>query len=95
MRKFLLLHYGFVKPTPDIMAAWKGWFDEVATITVDQGGLMPGAEITSAGVRALPMDMECITGYTVIEAEDFAAAEAIAQRNPFVSGIRVYEIRPM
>jgi hypothetical protein len=39
--------------------------------------------------------MESITGYTVIEAEDLDAAERIAQENPYVASIRVYEIRSM
>ena len=27
MKKFVLLHYGFEKPTPEIMAAWGKWFE--------------------------------------------------------------------
>jgi hypothetical protein len=37
--------------------------------------------------------MESITGYNVIEAEDLDAAEKIAQDNPYIASIRVYEIR--
>jgi hypothetical protein len=39
--------------------------------------------------------MKSITGYNVIEAEDLDAAEKIAQDNPFIASIRVYEIRSM
>lgn len=38
------------------------------------------------------MDKEAITGYTIIEAESLAEAEKIAQENPYITSIRVYEI---
>ena len=49
-------------------------------------------EITRDGSRDLPMDLECITGYSIIKAENLEEAESIAKENPFVSSIRVYEI---
>jgi hypothetical protein len=39
--------------------------------------------------------MESITGYNVIEAESLDAAEKLAQNNPFISSIRIYEVRSM
>jgi hypothetical protein len=93
MKKFMLLMYGFEKPTPEIMKAWGTWFDLVADKTVDQGGFHGGArEISAAGTKDLPMGMESITGYTIIEAESLEAAEQIARANPYVASIRVYEI---
>ena len=38
------------------------------------------------------MGMESITGYSIINAESLDEAEKIAQENPFIAGIRVYEI---
>ena len=38
------------------------------------------------------MNWESITGYTVIEAENLDAAEKLAQENPFIASIRVYEV---
>jgi len=29
VKKFVLLHYGFERPTPEIMAAWGKWFDSM------------------------------------------------------------------
>ena len=95
MNKYMLLHFGFEKPTPEIMEAWGKWFAEVADRTLENGGLRSGREISKSGTRDLPWDMESITGYNVIEAEDLDAAEAIAQGNPFIASIRVYEIRSM
>ncbi len=37
--------------------------------------------------------MESITGYNIIEAESLDAAEKLAQSNPFIASIRVYEMR--
>lgn len=95
MKKFMLLHLGFEKPTLEIMAAWEAWFESIGDRTVDQGGFSAGRELTRRGVEDLPMGEESMTGYTIIEAEDLDAAEAIARENPYIRGIRIYEIRPM
>ena len=96
MKRFMLLHYGFEKPTPEIMAAWGKWFEAVADKSVDNGGFHGGArEISHDGAKDLPMGMDSITGYTIIEAEDLDEAEKIARDNPFIAAIRVYEIVTM
>ncbi len=96
MKKFMFLHFGFEKPTPEIMGAWGKWFESIADKTVDQGGHFSGArEISKSGTKDLPMGVESITGYTIIEAADLDAAEKIAQGNPYIASIRVYEIMAM
>jgi hypothetical protein len=93
MKRFMLLHYGFEKPTPEIMAAWKEWFESVAEKSQDNGGFHGAAkEITDSGSEDLPMGMDSITGYSIINAENIDEAEKIAQDNPFIASIRVYEI---
>ncbi len=93
MKRFMLLHFGFEKPTPEIMAAWGKWFESVADRTVEHGGFHGGArEISQDGARDLPMGMESITGYSIINAENLDEAERIAQDNPFIASIRIYEI---
>ncbi len=93
MKKFMLLHFGFEKPTPEIMAAWKKWFESVADQTVENGGFHGGArEISRSGTEDLTMGMESITGYSIINAESLDDAEKIAKDNPFIASIRVYEI---
>ncbi len=93
MKRFMLLMFGFEKPTPEIMKAWGAWFEATADKTVDQGGFHGAAkEISATGTIDLPMGMESITGYTIIEAENIEQAEAIAKDNPFIASIRVYEI---
>jgi hypothetical protein len=93
MKKYMLLHFGFEKPTPEVMGAWGKWFEAVADRTVENGGFHGGArEISKSGSKDLPMGMDSITGYTVIHAESLEEAEKIAQDNPFIASIRVYEV---
>jgi len=93
MKKFVLLHFGFEKPTPEIMDAWNAWFESIADKTVENVGFSGGREISKSGTKNLPWGMESITGYSVIEAESLDKAETIAKTNPFISSIRIYEVR--
>jgi hypothetical protein len=93
MKKFMLLHIGFETPTPEIMAAWEGWFESIADRQVDQGGFSGGREISITGVKDLAWGVEAITGYNIIEAVDLNEAVEIARGNPYITSIRVYEIR--
>ena len=93
MKKFMLLHFGFEKPTPKIMAAWGKWFESIADRTIDQGGFGGARDISSAGTKDLPWGMESITGYNIIKAESLDEAEKIAKNCPYIASIRVYEVR--
>lgn len=93
MKRFMFLHFGFEKPTPEIMAQWKSWFDSIADRQLDQAGFASGLEISSEGTSDLPWGPDCITGYNIIEADSMEEAEALARSNPFVASIRVYELR--
>ena len=95
MKKFVLMHFGFENPTPEIMDSWNAWFDSIADKTVENIGFNGGREISKSGTRELPWNMESITGYSVIEAESLDAAEKLAQTNPFIASIRIYEVRSM
>lgn len=48
----------------------------------------PGARATDLGVVR-----DAVTGYCIIEAAGMEEAERIARSNPFITSIRVYEIR--
>ncbi|MFZ2652091.1 MAG: hypothetical protein WA210_18490 [Burkholderiaceae bacterium] len=95
MKKFMLLHFGFEKPTPQIMQAWKAWFESIADRQIEHSVFSGGREISKSGTRDLPWSMDSITGYNIIEAESLDAAEEIARSNPFIASIRVYELRSM
>ena len=77
------------------MTAWKAWFASIADRQVAQSGFAGGREISNSGTRDLPWDMDAITGYNIIEAESLDAAEKLAAGNPFISSIRIYELREM
>ena len=91
----MYLHFGFEEPTPEIMESWMAWFESISDKQVDQGGFSNGREISKSGTRDLPWDTESITGYNIIEAESLEAAEKLAQSNPFIASIRIYELRSM
>lgn len=95
MKKFMLLHYGFETPTPEIMGAWEKWFESIADKEIDRGGFSGGREISQSGAKDLPWNRESITGYNIIKAESLDEAVKIAQSNPYIASIRVYEIRSM
>ncbi len=93
MKKYMYLSFGFEKPTPEIMSAWGKWFESIADKIVDQGGFHGGArEISKDGTKDLPMGLESITGYIIVNAESLDEATALAQDNPFIASIRIYEI---
>ena len=95
MKKFVLLHYGFEKPTPEVMKAWGTWFESIADRTVENIGFGGGREIFASGTKDLPLGTESITGYSLIEAASLDEAEKIAKDNPYIASIRVYEVREM
>lgn len=93
MKQFMILHVGFEMPTPEIMEKWNQWFADTQACTHDMGGFMGGRELTKQGSNDLAWDKNCLTGYSVIEAQSMEEAEAIAATNPFITAIRIYEIR--
>jgi hypothetical protein len=96
MKRFMLLHFGYDEPTPDVMDAWSAWFASVADKMADMGSpLGPGREISAGGTTELPTDANAITGYSIINAQDMDEAQAIAQGCPFITSVRVYEVRSM
>lgn len=91
MKKFVFLTYGFKTPTPEIMTAWNKWFESIRGNIVDMAGLRSGREISRAGTRDLPMGLDSITGFMIVNAESLEDAERMAQSNPYITSIRVYE----
>jgi hypothetical protein len=93
VKRFVLVHYGFEKPTPEIMAAWGKWFEATKDKIIDNVGLGGGREISKAGTKDLPLGPESVTGFTIVRADSLDEAEETAKSNPFISSIRVYEVR--
>lgn len=92
MKRFMLMHVGFQKPTTELMAAWGKWFEQVAPRTIENIGLRNGREIGRNGSTDLSMGLDSITGCTIISADSIEDAQRLAASNPFVSSIRIYEM---
>ena len=75
------------------MSAWNNWFETIADIQIDRGGLKSGRKITQSGTEELNFGKDSLTGYTIIKSESLDEAEAIANGCPFVSSTYVYEMR--
>jgi len=91
VNQYVLLHYGFVLPTPEIGEARGAWCQSISEHIVDSGKpLGPERENTNDGTNELPLAMDSITGYMIISAQDMDAATAIAATCPSIASIRVY-----
>ena len=66
--------------TPEGIAAWSSWFDSMGDHLVELG--RPVFERTAIG-NCSPADTE-LGGYSVIQADDFDAALAIAKGCPYL-----------
>ncbi len=97
MKKFLLLHQGFVTPTPEIGAGWMAWFEKIAPHTVDTGNpFVAGREVDKDGTSTdLDRSGVPLTGYTIVNAEDMDAAEAMLDGLPMIHSTRIYELGAM
>ncbi len=96
MKKFIFLYYGFETPTEEIKEAWGEWFASIGDKFVDTGSAFGyGREITKTETKELTLDLDAITGYSIINAENIDEAESIAKTNPMITSIRVYEANSM
>lgn len=92
MKKFVFLTYGFVPPTPEIMEAWGKWMASIKDSIVEMGHLSGGREISRDGTEDLPMGLESITGFMIVNAASHEDALRMAENNPYITSIRVYEL---
>jgi hypothetical protein len=96
MKKFVMLSYGSVEPTPEGMAAWRTWFTSIGDRIVDSGNpLTGGLEVTPDGSRPLTAVDHPATGYWIVSAESLEDAGRLLDGCPIVESVRVYEALPM
>lgn len=95
MKKFIILNYGFVPPSPEVMEKWMAWFESLAERVVDPGSPFgKGKEITHQFTTDLSPTKGGATGYMIIHAESMEEAVEVAKAAPFIDYIRVYECMP-
>jgi hypothetical protein len=92
VKKFIFLTIGFVPPTPEIMEAWGSWLASIKDSIVEMGHLSGGREISKEGTQDLPMDLEATTGFMIVNAANHDDAMKMAEGNPYITSIRVYEL---
>ncbi|HEY7042328.1 MAG TPA: YciI family protein [Nocardioidaceae bacterium] len=107
MAKFIYLYRGPATPLSDLTpeqgaertAAFGAWMEKVGTALVDVGSPF-GA---SASVRDDGTEVEAgdLIGYTIVAADDLAAAKALTDGLPFLSNgdgtcaVEIFELLPM
>lgn len=101
MATFLFTYTGGMTPsTPEegekVMAAWTAWFGTIGAGVVDGGNPTgPTKTVSPGGATA---DTDGPTGYSIIRAESFDAAIAIAKGCPVLQAggnVLVSEIQPI
>lgn len=96
MKKFLMLSYGYVEPTPETMAAWMAWFEKVGDHIVDSGNPLANCrEVTSTGSRDLTPEMGAAVGYSILSADTREDAERLLEGCPIIDSVRLYEAMAM
>ena len=82
-----------------VMAGWAAWMQRIGSALTDVGAPFgPGVSVVDDGSSAAPVAM---SGYSIVEAEDLAAAEALTAGHPYLSdgkgdfSIELYELLPV
>ena len=106
MAKFIYLYRGPATPMSDLtpeqgadrMAAFGAWMAKVGAALVDGGSPFgSSASVRDDGTEGPAGDL---IGYTIVEADDLAAAKALTNGLPFLSGsdgkcaVEIFELLP-
>ena len=107
MSKYLFLYRGPATPmdqfTPEQSAealqAWGAWMERIGPAVTDAGAPFGARDaVTGDGTSGTPSDQN---GYSIVEAENLAAARALTDKHPFLSGgdgrfsVEIFELLPM
>lgn len=103
MTKFVLTYTGGSAPeTKDeqdaVMNAWMGWFGQLGAAVVDGGAPFGPAVTIASGGGVSDGGSSSLTGYSIVEAADLAAAAEMGKGCPVLAAggaVEVYESLPM
>lgn len=87
MKKFIFLYTGNDGANDD----WAAWFTQHGASFVDSGNPFGAGRLVTADGNS---DVAAVTGYSLVLAEDLAAAEAFATTSP-AAGVQAYEALAM
>ena len=102
MGKFVLVYKGGAAPTSEaegakVMEAWMGWFGTLGAAVVD-GGNPFGASTAVASNGTTTAASAGLSGYSILTADDLAAAATLAKGCPILGAggsVEVYEAHDM
>jgi hypothetical protein len=94
--KYLLLYKGPTTPPDASHAAWPDWFNRIGDALVDVGSPMQNGQSVRGDGWARE-SAASLNGYSIIEASDMEAAQALLTNHPlFEAGdeytIEIYEV---
>lgn len=107
MSRFMMVYRGEATDMADmsqdeaaaVMAKWGEWMGKVGPAMVDMGTPFgPGASMVDDGTSGTAVSL---TGYSIVEAADMAAAQALADGHPYLSegkgdyAIDLFEMQPI
>jgi hypothetical protein len=107
MPKFMIVYKGEATDMSDmsqeqaqeVMAKWGTWMQRVGAALVDVGAPFgPGTSLVDDGSSGSAVSL---TGYSIVEAADMAAAQSLADGHPYLSegkgdfAIDIFELMPV
>ena len=107
MPKFMMMYKGKATDLSEmsesdgaeVMAKWGAWIEQVGPALADIGTAFgPGASVVDDGTTG---SATSLTGYSIVEAADMAAAIGLADGHPYLSegkghfAIDLYELMPV
>lgn len=107
MPQFMMIYKGdatdMADMTPEqgmeVMAKWEAWMQRIGPALVDVGSPFgPGASVVDDGSAGTAAGL---TGYSIVEAADSAAAQGLADGHPYLSdnsgdyAIDIFELMPV
>ena len=90
MTKFLVTYHGAGAPRNEeenqqAMAAFMAWVNQVGSALVDPGAPLGSPAVVSSGDVADGVADGPAAGYSILEADDLAAAAELLRNHPFVA----------
>ncbi len=103
MTKFVLAYRGGSVPETKeqqdaVMSAWMGWFGDLGAAVVDGGAPFGPSTTIASGGGSSAGGASALTGYSIVEAADLAAATELGTGCPVLASggtVEVYETMPM
>ncbi len=97
MANYLLVYHGGSMPEGEAESAkatdaWNAWFHQLGDAVVDGGNPASGTRVIASDGSVSDGGSTSPTGYSIIRAEDHAAAVALARGCPVLAGGAMIEV---